>query len=138
MTPEGRVKKMVNKALDALGEDCYRFMPVQSGFGRVGLDYFNCIKGRFVAIETKAPGKTLTPLQETTKTEIERAGGIVLVVWDEGSMAIALKIILALEFAPNVALTRAYTDWVNNATTAQSEAYAEQLHRTVKPAQAPE
>ena len=98
MTPEGRVKRMVNKALMQLGEDCWRFMPVQTGMGIPALDYLNCIRGRFVAIETKAPGKKLTPLQEGTKAAIEAAGGIVLVVWDEGSLAIALKIILALEF----------------------------------------
>lgn len=98
MTPEGRVKKMVIKALDSLGTDCYRFMPVQSGFGSQTLDYLACIKGRFVAIETKAPGKKLTPMQGITKAAIEAAGGIVLVVWDEGSMAIAARIILALEF----------------------------------------
>lgn len=101
MTPEGRVKKMVKKALDRLGADCWRFMPVQTGFGSPALDYLLSIRGRFVAIETKAPGKKLTPLQEGTKAAIEAAGGIVLVVWDEGTLAIAMKIILALEFAPH-------------------------------------
>lgn len=101
MTPEGRVKKMVKKALDMLGEDCWRFMPVQTGFGSPALDYLLCIRQRFVAIETKAPGKKLTPLQEGTKAAIEAAGGIVLVVWDEDSLAIAMKIIFALEFAPD-------------------------------------
>lgn len=98
MTPEGRVKKMVKKALDTLGADCWRFMPVQTGYGSPALDYLLAIRGRFVAIETKAPGKILTPLQEGTKAAIEAAGGIVLVVWDEGSLAIAMKIMLALEF----------------------------------------
>lgn len=101
MTPEGRVKKMVKVALTKLGDDCWRFMPVQAGFGSVALDFLSCVRGRFVAIETKAPGKKLTPLQEGTKAAIEAAGGIVLVVWDEGSLAIAMKIILALEFAPH-------------------------------------
>lgn len=101
MTPEGRVKRMVKKALDSLGEDCWRFMPVQTGYGSPALDYLLSIRGRFVAIETKASGKKLTPLQEGTKASIEAAGGIVLVVWDEGSLAIAMKIILALEFSPH-------------------------------------
>jgi len=101
MTPEGRVKKMVKKALDTLGGDCWRFMPVQTGFGSPALDFLLSIRGRFVAIETKAPGKKLTPLQEGTKAAIEKAGGIVLIVWDEGSLAIAMKIILALEFSPS-------------------------------------
>lgn len=92
---------MVNKALEKLGADCWRFCPVQTGFGSPALDYLLSIRGRFVAIETKAPGKRLTPLQEGTKAAIEAAGGIVLVVWDETSLELAMKIIFALEFAPN-------------------------------------
>lgn len=102
MTPEGRVKAKVKKALKVLGHECWMFMPVQSGYGAPALDFLLSIRGRFVAIETKAPGKTLSPLQETTKAAIEKAGGIVLVVWDEDTLAIAMKIILALECAPNV------------------------------------
>jgi len=101
VTPEGRVKAKVKKALDKLGTDCWRFMPVQTGYGVPALDYLLCIRGRFVAIETKAPGKRLTALQEGTKAAMEAAGGIVLVVWDETSLEIAMKIILALEFAPH-------------------------------------
>lgn len=102
MTPEGRVKAKVKAALNKLGSDCWRFMPVQNGYGSVALDFLLSVRGRFVAIETKAPGKKLTPLQEGTKAQIEAAGGIVLVVWDETSLEIAMKIILALEFTPNV------------------------------------
>ncbi len=102
MTPEGRVKAKVKRALKVLGHECWQFMPVQTGFGAPALDFLLSIRGRFVAIETKAPGKDLTPLQQTTKAAIEAAGGIVLVVWDDTTLAIAMKIILALEFAPNV------------------------------------
>lgn len=99
-TPEGKIKKKVNAALRQLGADVYRFMPVQSGFGMQTLDYLLSVRGRFVAIETKAPGKKLTPLQEGTKAAIEAAGGIVLVVYDEPTLAIAMNILLAIEFAP--------------------------------------
>lgn len=102
MTPEGKVKAKVKAALNTLGADCWRFMPVQTGYGAPALDFLLSVRGRFIAIETKAPGKSLTPMQETTKAAIEAAGGIVLVVWDEGSLAIAMKIVLAMEFAPNV------------------------------------
>lgn len=95
-TPEGRVKKMVKKALDDLGHACYRFMPVQSGFGAKTLDYLLCINGRFVAIETKAPGKNPTPLQSLTIHEIEAAGGIALVVSDEATLDSAMRVIKAL------------------------------------------
>ena len=102
MTPEGKVKAKVKRALAKMGHECWAFMPVQTGFGAPSLDFMLCVRGRFVAIETKAPGKKLTPLQETTKAAMEAAGAIVLVVWDEDTLAIAMKIILALEFAPDV------------------------------------
>lgn len=73
-------------------------MPVQTGYGAPALDFLLCIRGRFIAIETKAPGKKLTPQQEITKTQIETAGGIVLIVWDEPTLAIAMRVILAMEF----------------------------------------
>lgn len=131
MTPEGRVKRMVSKALKNLGTDCWPFMPVQSGYGSPALDYINCIRGRFVAIETKAPGKKLTPLQEGTKAAIEAAGGIVLVVWDEGSLAIAMKIILAMEFdSGNQSVLGALSHWAANASSAETKRYYKEHMRT--------
>jgi len=101
-TPEGRVKAKVKQALKVFGTDCWYFMPVQSGFGRPALDFMCCIRGRMVAIETKAPGGELSPTQRSTKAMLELAGAIVLIVWDETSLELALKILLALEFSPNV------------------------------------
>jgi hypothetical protein len=125
MTPEGRVKKKVNTALKVFGADCYRFMPVQSGLGAKTLDYLLAIRGRFVAIETKAPGNKLTPLQEGTKAAIEAAGGLVFVVWDETSLELAMKILLALEYDKNglTDSTDAFDgiDAYLNAATAQTE-----------------
>lgn len=97
MTPEGRVKAKLKKALAHLGPH-WVFMPVQSGYGKPALDYILCYKGRFISIETKKPGGQMTPLQLSTKAQIEAAGGIVLLVWDEDSLALAMKIVLALEF----------------------------------------
>jgi hypothetical protein len=77
-TPEGRVKNEVKKQLKALG--AYQFWPVQTGMGAVTLDCLACLSGRFIAIETKAPGKRPTPLQETTLTKIAEAGGVTLVI----------------------------------------------------------
>lgn len=67
-------------ALKGLGACVYRFAPVQTGFGAKTLDYLLAVNGQFVAIETKAPGKTLTPLQEFTTSQIKTAGGLVFVV----------------------------------------------------------
>lgn len=127
MTPEGRVKARVNKALKALGADVWRFMPVQSGYGTAALDYLLCIRGRFVAIETKAPGNKLTPMQEGTKAQMEAAGGIVLVVSDDSSLAIAMKIILALEFAP-YGTSRSNAETVREGLSAAETPWARQQH----------
>lgn len=82
MTPEGRVKAVVNRRMEAAFPDAYRFMPVQNGMGAPGLDEFWCIEGLFVAIETKVPGKHMTPRQQVTRDKIIRAGGIVFCVHD--------------------------------------------------------
>lgn len=88
MTPEGRVKKAIKKALDKY-KDLYSFMPVPSGFGKSSLDYILCYRGRFVAIEAKAPGKKPTPRQKAMIGAIERAGGRVLVIdGDDGVRAL--------------------------------------------------
>lgn len=90
MTPEGKVKAMVKKRLDALPK-MYRFMPVQNGMGKPGLDFYLCAGGWFIAIETKAPGNKLTERQETTKAEIEAADGIVFVVDGPESLEYAMQ-----------------------------------------------
>jgi hypothetical protein len=123
---------------------------VQTGFGTQALDFLLAIRGRFVAIETKAPGKKLTPLQEGTKAAIEAAGGIVLVVWDESSLAIAMKIILALEFTPSVqeslddciAISRKVSGnaefWACRHGTPEAERAYEKHDRTFELAQTPD
>lgn len=78
MTPEGKVKANVKGLLAEYG--IYKFMPVQRGLGAVTLDFLCCHKGLFLAVETKAEGKKLTPRQEIVKEEIEASGGVVFVV----------------------------------------------------------
>lgn len=97
MTPEGRVKHAVKKRLRARGKDVWYFMPVQNGYGVVGVpDFISCAKvkitpdmvgaevGLFVAVETKAPGKTneVTANQHRQITGIHAAAGIAVVVDD--------------------------------------------------------
>ena len=83
-TPEGAVKKLVKKWLDDRG--WYYYMPSQNGRGRIGIPDFICCspRGRFVAIETKAPGKrnNTTPNQDRELRWINRVGGVALVVDD--------------------------------------------------------
>jgi hypothetical protein len=93
MTPEGRVKAKVNRALDKLAPNVYRFMPVQQGLGAPALDYYICTNGWFIAIETKVKGKKLTPRQEVTKAKIIAAGGKVFTVDDDASLETAIQYI---------------------------------------------
>lgn len=78
MTPEGKVKAKLNKLL-ACWDKVYRFMPVQSGLGAATLDYLLSVNSHFLAVETKAPGKKMTPRQEHTAAQIRSAGGTVIV-----------------------------------------------------------
>lgn len=79
MTPEGRVKKRVSTLLKAT-PGVYYFMPVPSGYGESSLDYLGCYRGRFFAVETKAPGKKPTDRQRQTIAAMEAAGGRVFVI----------------------------------------------------------
>ena len=76
MTPEGKVKKQVKEFLDSLGEDCWYYCPVPSGYGKKGVpDIIGCFKGKFFGIELKAPGKLATDWQVKQLQDIYRAGG---------------------------------------------------------------
>ena len=83
MTPEGKVKEAVKKHLKSLG--IWYYMPVQNGMGVVGIpDIIACWRGRFLAIETKAPGKrnNTTPNQDRVLAEILAHDGMAIVVDD--------------------------------------------------------
>jgi hypothetical protein len=82
-TPEGRVKDAVKKELRK--RDIWYFMPMQNGFGVVGIpDFICCMEGSFLAIETKAPGKRgdTTANQDRVIAEIEAHLGHAIVVDD--------------------------------------------------------
>jgi len=96
MTPEGRVKAQVKRQLELLRQDgygVYHFMPVPNGMGAPALDFFICINGRFVAVETKAAGKTLTPRQQLTAQAITEAGGHVYVVSPQTDIVMVFQMI---------------------------------------------
>jgi hypothetical protein len=79
MTPEGEVKAMVRKVLDAAG--AVRTMPVTRGFGSSGAaDFIACVRGKFVCIETKATGSRAAPLQAIYINRVAKAGGVGIVV----------------------------------------------------------
>ncbi len=100
MTPEGKIKAMVNRALSRLvfpgvapAPACYRFCPVQNGMGSPALDYYCCINGRFVAIETKARYVPMTARQKETARIICATGGLFFLVYDDDSLSKAIATI---------------------------------------------
>jgi len=81
-TPEGKVKAITKKVLtDSIrfGYIWYNF-PVPAGFGTPMLDVVGCFRGRFFAIELKAPGKKPTPRQKLCIAQMREAGGVVFVI----------------------------------------------------------
>lgn len=92
VTAESRVKQAVRFGILKTVPSAYIFMPVQTGYGARTLDYLCCINGRFVAIETKAPGKYPTKFQELTGKAIANAGGLVVSpAWHEDHVMEALR-----------------------------------------------
>lgn len=71
---KARVKHLLKK------HEAYWFMPVQTGYGTPGLDFHGCHKGRAFAIETKRPGKTITPRQKITIEDMRASGMKVIIV----------------------------------------------------------
>lgn len=87
MTPEGKVKAAIKKALKEAG--IWFYMPVQNGMGRVGIpDFICCAAGKFVGIEAKAPGKgdNVTANQRRVHDDICSAGGWTFIVDDAQQM----------------------------------------------------
>jgi hypothetical protein len=87
VTPEGKIKAKVKRILDQF--KCYYFMPVQMGYGAAGLD-FHCllpILALAFFIETKAPGRMLTPRQDNLVNHLRNLGVKVFVIWDDVTLA---------------------------------------------------
>ena len=83
-TPEGKVKDKIKKILKA--HDVYYAMPMGTGFGNAGVpDFLCCVQGYFIAIEAKANGGKTTALQDKNLADIEKAGGVALVI-DENNI----------------------------------------------------
>ena len=79
MTPEAKVKKKVVDTLKHYG--AYYFQPVTGGFGRSGVpDLVACYRCRFIGIECKSGDKKPTALQQKNLDDIEKEGGISLVI----------------------------------------------------------
>ena len=93
-TPEGRVKaKLKRKVNERWGELFYWFMPVQMGMGAPALDVYGCYRGCFIAFETKAHERGITPRQQETSRQIDTAGGLVFVVSPKTDIDAILELI---------------------------------------------
>ena len=86
-TPESKVKDKIKAILKA--EGVYYAMPIGTGFGNAGVpDFLCCVNGRFVGIEAKTRGKRPTALQEKNFREIERAGGVTILINEDNVQAL--------------------------------------------------
>jgi len=81
-TPEAKVKAKIKAILKAHG--AYYAMPIGTGLGNSGVpDFLCCVNGKFLGIEAKAGRGVPTALQEKNLREIDRAGGLTLVITEE-------------------------------------------------------
>lgn len=56
---------------------------VRYGLGTGSADLIACVRGRFVAIEVKAPGKKLRPEQEMWGNVVTESGGLYIMIDNE-------------------------------------------------------
>lgn len=101
MTPEGKIKERVKRMLAKFKFDpttnepvMDEWWPVPNGLGASHLDCIVCFYGRYIAIETKAPGKKPTPRQETRIKSVASAGGCVLVIDGDEGLAVLYTVLV--------------------------------------------
>ncbi len=84
MTPEGKVKKFVEKYMDQHFPEAWKYNPPGGAFGRAGTpDKFYLYKGVFIAIEVKADNGSATKLQMKTLQKLKEQGCIAAIVKGE-------------------------------------------------------
>lgn len=79
MTPEGRIKAKVKRLLDKY-KARYEYWPVPYGLGASSLDCIVCFRGRFIGVETKAPGGKPTDRQKMIMRQMRDAGAAVFLI----------------------------------------------------------
>lgn len=104
MTPEGKTKNAIKNWLIAHGIipaaqvneylvrktpfDGWYYMPTQGMYSVKGVpDFIICYRGRFIAIEAKAPQGSTTPNQDDQIEAIVQAGGRAFVVAGVGDLS---------------------------------------------------
>jgi len=86
MTPEGKIKRMLDAELKRLG--VWYFCPQAGPYGSRGIpDRVVIVRGLFVGIECKAsPTHKPTALQAKCMKDIESAGGMCFLVYDRATV----------------------------------------------------
>ena len=113
MNAERTIKAEINQLLRHLTKQGYPIfwrMPVPYGYGRPMLDYEGCLAGQFFAIETKAPGKWLTPLQRDTALQIVLAGGKVFIISRHEGIVAFVSWVVRCKTVPTDALIASYAE----------------------------
>lgn len=88
MTPEGKIKAKVDKLLHR--HKVWFYSPQAGPYGRAGIpDRVAIVRGQFVGIEVKADStKKPTQLQRHCMAQIEAAGGICFLVYDDQTLKV--------------------------------------------------
>jgi Holliday junction resolvase len=91
VTPEAKVKKKVHALLKEYS--AYAVNYIGGAYSNNGTpDILACVKGRFFGIECKAGSNKPTALQWANLRKIEEAGGIGLVVNEDGLPALRVAL----------------------------------------------
>ena len=100
-TPEGKIKRRLDKMLNA--EGVWFYSPQAGPFGVAGIPDRVCIvEGQFVGVEAKADKtKKPTALQMKCMRDIEQAGGKCFVVYDDDTITQVRDYILEKRSAGN-------------------------------------
>lgn len=81
MTPEGKVKKMVDDYMAKHFPGAWRYNPPGGAFGKAGVpDKLFVYQGVLIAIETKAEGGKATKLQKKNLLHLRDQGAICAIV----------------------------------------------------------
>jgi pantoate kinase len=90
-TPEAKVKAKIKAILKTHG--VYYAMPIGTGLGNSGVpDFLVCHNGKFLGIEAKAGRGVPTALQEKNLRDIDRAGGLTLVITEENLVVLEMML----------------------------------------------
>ena len=83
-TPEGKVKKFIDKFFAENFPEAWRYNPPGGSFGRAGIpDKLFLYKGVMIAIEAKAEGGVVTKLQKRELLKLKEQGCISAIVVGE-------------------------------------------------------